>query len=184
MEADEDRVAGGVGETGAHVERDEDIVLAGQNHLEALLLQERAKLASDVERELFFGAESVPGAFIETAVAGIEHDGLNLSFLDKHLRTQLRLDGFGEIDARDEELVVLRNDGEAKPVAHTVHDGFAAVEGDLELVPAVIENDDLARGIDVADEAVKLCDVVDGQVIAGADFDDLPIRGGLGRGKG
>ena len=53
--------------------------------------------------------------------------------------------------------------------------GFAAVEGNLELIPAIVEDDGFAGGIDVADEAVELGNVIDGEIIARADLDDLPI---------
>ncbi len=85
-----------------------------------------------------------------------------------HLRPQLRLDGLGEIDAGDEEFVVLRDDGKAEPVAHAVHDRFAAIEGELELIPAVIEHDGFAGGINVPEESVELRDVIGAQVITRA----------------
>ena len=67
---------------------------------------------------------------------------------------------FRQVDAGDEKFVVVRNDGETEPVADAVHDGFAAVEGQLELVPAVIETTVLAGRIDVAQKAVELRDVI------------------------
>ena len=110
-----------------------------------------------------------------------------------HVGPELRLDRFREVDPGDEEFVVVGDDGETEPVADAVHDGFAAVEGDLELVAAVVEDDAFARGIDVAEEPVEFRDVIDAEVIAGAHFDDVPVlvrsrgrlrsgcRGGFGR---
>ena len=70
MDADEDGVARLVGDVGANLERDEGIVLTRQDHLEALGLEERTKLARDVEGELFLGPERTASALIETAVPG------------------------------------------------------------------------------------------------------------------
>src|SRR6186713_435615 len=130
MDADEDRILGCVRDPGPHVER------------VGFLVAERAR-----------------GAFVKSAVPGIEHYGLDFAAALDHLRTELWLDGFREIDAGDEKLVVVGDDRETEPVADAVDDGFAAVEGDLELVPAVIKDDRFAGGIDVAEEAVELGDV-------------------------
>ena len=77
-----------------------------------------------------------------------------------------------------QEFLVLRNNGEAEPVPHAVHNRFAAVERELELVPAIIEHDRLARGIDVTQELIEFRDVVDAQVIAWPNLDDLPVHAG------
>src|ERR1700704_5262703 len=119
-------------------------------------------------------------------MAGIEHDGAHGGLALDHLRTELRLDCLCEIDARNQKFSVLSDDGETKPVAHAVDDGFAAVERELKLIAAVIEDDGLAGGIEIAEEAVELSDVVGAQVIARTDFDNLPVlvrrrRGFCGR---
>jgi len=189
MNTDKDGILRRVRDPGADFERDEDVILTGHDDLEAFGLQHRAQLARDIERIRLLVAVSAGRAFVETAVAGIEHHGGDFAAALDHVGPELGLDGFGKVDARDEEFVVLGDDGEAEPVADAVHDGFAAVEGELELVAAVIENDGPAGSVDVADEAVKLRNVVGAQIIAGADFDDLPIlirgrRSLRGRGGG
>ena len=181
MDADEDGIARGVGDAGAQFERNEDIVLARHDHFKTFGLKKRAQQTGDIERVLLLAAECAQRTLVETAVAGIEHDRLHLALVLEHLRAQLRLDGLGQIDPRDEKFPILGDDGEAEPVAHAVHDGFAAIERELKLVAAVVEDDGLAGGIDVAQEAVKFRDVVGAQVIARPDFDDLPIRRGSRR---
>jgi hypothetical protein len=111
----------------------------------------------------------------------IEHDGHDFSASLDHVRSQLRLDRFGEVDARDEEFVIVRDDGETKPVPNAVHDSLPAVETDLQLVSAVVEDDAFSGGIDVAHEPVELRDVVEAEVIARTDLDNLPV---IVRGRG
>src|ERR1700682_1115233 len=117
MDADEDRILRGVGDAGADFEWNENIVLASHDDLEAFRLEKRTQLAGDIGRVGLFVAESARRAFVESAVAGIEHDGLHFAAALDHLRAELRLDGFREVDAGDEELVVVRDDGETATAA-------------------------------------------------------------------
>jgi hypothetical protein len=73
--------------------------------------------------------------------------------------------------------------GKAEPVANTVDDRFAAPERDFELVLPIIEPDGLVDRLDLTRESIELRDVINGELIPPADFDDLPI-GGRGRDGG
>src|SRR5436190_941575 len=91
-------------------------------------------------------------SLVEGAPRGVsEHDVLDFPAALDHVGPELRLDGLREIDAGDEEFVVVRDDGKTEPVADAIHNGFAAIERDLELVAAIVEDDAFAGGIDVAD---------------------------------
>ncbi len=123
-------------------------------------LKTPTQLARDVEGVLLLASVTAPRALIETAVAGIEHNGLQFAFALDHLRPQLRFDCLCEIDPGDEKFPIVRDDGKAEPVTQTVHDRFAAIERKLELVPAVIEHDGFARRINVPQKVVKFGDVI------------------------
>ena len=104
---------------------------------------------------------------------------MHLALALDHLGPQLRLDCFREIDSGDQKFVVLRDDGKAEPVSDAVHNRFAALERELELVPAVIEHDGFACRINVPQKAVELGDIVSAQVVTKSDLDDLPVSIGL-----
>ena len=59
----------------------------------------RRTLSRHIKRVILFVAITADRAFIETAVTGIEHDRSDAAELLDHVRTQLRFEGFGEIDA-------------------------------------------------------------------------------------
>src|ERR1051326_6828082 len=107
MDADEDRIPGLVRDPGADFERYEDIVLARHDYLKSFRLEQRPEFPRDIEREILFVPESAGGAFVVTAVAGIEHDGLDFAAALNHVRPELRLDCFRKVDARDEKFVVV-----------------------------------------------------------------------------
>jgi len=114
-------------------------------------------------------------------VAGIDHDCLELTEIGNHLRAQLWLDRFRKIDARDKVLTILFDDGEAEPVANAVDHHLATIELELDGVLSVLEADSLVRRRGFAGETVEFRNVIDGQVIAIVELDDLPIGGGEGR---
>src|SRR5205814_982227 len=108
MDADENGIARLVGNVGPKLEREKNIVLARHDYFESPGLEKWTQPASNIEGILLL--ESVPAArpLVETAVAGIEHHGLDFAFVLDHVGPQLRLDCFCEIDARDEKFPVLR----------------------------------------------------------------------------
>ena len=160
MDADENGIARLIGNMGAKLEREENVVLARHDDLESSGLKERPQLPRNIEGVILLVAVATQRAFIKTAVARIKHDRLDFAIVLNHVRPQLRLDCLCEIDPRDQKFPVLGYNGKAEPVPHTVHDRFAAVEGELELVTTVVEHKGFASRINIPQKAVKLRDVI------------------------
>ena len=175
MDADEDRIFGGVRDPGPQFQRHEDVAVAGHFHFNPFGFEERLDIAGDVEGEILLAPVTAGRALVVAAVAGVEHDSLELPEIRDHLRAQLRLERLREIDSRDEVLAVLFRDREAEPAAHAVDHHFTAVELELEGIRAVVDANTLFDRRAAGREAVELRNVIDCEVFAPADFDDLPI---------
>jgi len=107
-------------------------------------------------------------------MTGIEHDCLHAAELWDHVRPQLRLERFGEIDSRDDDFPVVDEHREAQPIAHPVDQHFPAVDMKLHFVLAVVELHIFA--VDGrAGEAIELRNIIDTEKITAVDFDDLPF---------
>ena len=143
MNADEDRIFGGVRDPGSQFQRHEDIAVAGHFYIDPLGFEERLDVAGDVEGEILLAPVATGRALVVAAVAGVEHDSLELPEVRDHLRAQLRLEGLCQIDSRDEVLAVLFRDWKAEPAAHAVDHHFTAVELELDGICAVVDPDTL-----------------------------------------
>ena len=76
MNADEDRIARGVGDFCAHFQRHKIIPLAGHDHAQPFRLQKRSEFARHVERKIFFVSVTADLPFIVAAMSGIQNDRL------------------------------------------------------------------------------------------------------------
>ena len=74
MDRDENAVRSAVCGDRALLERDESVIGAGHEDLDAFCLEELAGAETDIEGKIFFVAEDADGAFVVTAMAGIEDD--------------------------------------------------------------------------------------------------------------
>src|SRR5437764_13790343 len=104
MSTDEDGGLGRVGDSRAQLQRNKDVAVARHFHVQSLGFEERLDVARDIEREILFAAVAADRAFVVAAVAGVEHDGFEMAEIWDLLRTQLRFESLGEIEARDEIL--------------------------------------------------------------------------------
>src|SRR5205814_8701948 len=93
--------------SGTKFQRQETIAFASHNHAKAIRLQQGPELARQIKGVILFVAITADGALVETAVTGIEHDGSDAVEMFDHVRAQLRLERFGEIDARDHDFSVV-----------------------------------------------------------------------------
>lgn len=176
MQADEDRVLRGGGDTGTQLQGHKVIAFARQNYFQSLGLKHRPKFSRDIERVIFFVTELADRAFVMPAMPRIEHDCGQFADARDHVRTHLRLNRFRQVHARDEKFAVLLNDRETEPVARAVDEDLAAVERELERTFRILGLDLFVRR-DWSRQRVKLRDVIDAQIIVRADFDDLPWDG-------
>lgn len=194
VDGDEDAVRDGVGHSGTLLKGDEGVIGARHDDVEALGLEELAGPEADIEREVFFIAEYADGAAVVAAMAGVEHHCVYGAQAVDELRAEAGLDDLCEVKAGDGELVALGGYGKAEPLVDAINDRQPIVEGELDLVPAVIEKklpgkrcgwargEHLADGRDIAREAVKTSEALDGNVVAAVMAEDIPIArvgGGL-----
>src|SRR5207245_6265018 len=142
---------------------------------------QRPKFARHNEGKLLFAPITPGRALVIAAVTRIQHNGLDPVKVRDSLRTELRLKRFRQVHARDEKFSLVFDDGEAKPIARAIDHNFAAIERELERSVYVLETNYPAAQRDAGRETVKLCDVIDAQIIMTADFDDLPIIRGKHR---
>ena len=175
MDADEDGILARVRDPGAQFEGHEDIAITRHFHIQPFRLEEGFDVAGNVEGEIFFVAVTADCAFVVAPVARVEDHGFELAEVGNHLRPQLWLERFREIDARDEVLAVFFRHRETEPVAHAVDHHFAAVELHLERAFAIVEQDVLVDRRDAGREPVKLRHVINCEIFAPADLDDLPV---------
>src|SRR6266705_6178382 len=175
MYADENAIFGGIRNPCADFQRHEDIAIARHFYIETCRFQQRLQIASDIESEILLSPITADRSPIETAMARIKHDGFYLPESFDHLRPQLRFDGLGQIDTGDEIFAILLRHRKTKPVAHAINDDLAAVEHYFDFVLAAIESDSLCDRLDADRQSVKLCDVIDRQIIPAAHLDDLPV---------
>ena len=138
---DEDAVRDDVCDRGALLEGDEGVIGAGHDDLEALGFEEFAGAEADIEGEILFIAEDADGAFVMAAVAGIEDDSIDGVEAGDEFRAEAGLDDLREVEAGDDELVAIGGDREAEPLIDAVDDGEAAIDGELDLVLAVVEQE-------------------------------------------
>ena len=139
MNADENGILLRIRDARAQFQRNKDVALARHDDLESFRFEQRSQLTRNIEREIFFASVTAARAFVVTAMAGIEHDRLHFAEVRDHLRTQLRLQSFREIDARDEQVAILLDYGKREPVAHAVDHDFATVEARFQFVATVAE---------------------------------------------
>src|SRR5438128_11384437 len=109
MNADEDGIARLIGDVGAKLEREKNVVLARHDDFESPGLQEGTQPASDIEGILLLDSVPAPRPLVGTTVPGVEHNGLDFAVALDHVGPQLSLDCICEIDARDEKSPVLRD---------------------------------------------------------------------------
>src|ERR1051326_7998794 len=139
MDADEDGIVRLIGDASAQLERQKNVVFAGKDNFKAPRLKERPQPARDVKSVILLEAFAALRAFIEPAVTSVHDNGLDFVRMLDHVRPQLWLNGLSEVDSRDEKFPVLRNNWEAKPITHSVNDGFPALAAKLDLIPGVTE---------------------------------------------
>ena len=91
--------------------------------------------------------------------------------------TNQRLDRLRHVSARDKIFAVLLNQREAQPTARTVNHCLAAAAYKFERMLLRFEFHFVTCRRYACGHSIKLRDVVDGQVIVTAYFDDLPFAG-------
>src|SRR4051812_27122504 len=106
MNADEDAILLCIRDTSAQFQWNKDVALARHHDFETFRLEQWSQLTCDIQRIIFFAAVTTARAFIVTAVARIEDDRVHVTKILNHVRTQLRLQSFREIDARNEKFAV------------------------------------------------------------------------------
>ena len=147
MHGDEDAVGGDIGDGGALLKRDEGVIGAGHDDLDAFGLEELAGAETDVEGEVLFVAEDADSAFVMAAMAGVEDDGIHGVQAGDEFGAKAGLDDLREVQAGDDEPVGIRDDWEAEPLVDSVDDGEAAVEGELDGVLAVVQEERSGQGL-------------------------------------
>lgn len=182
MDADENRVFRSIGNPRTQLEGDENITVAGHLYVQSPGFEQRLEIFGDIEREIFFVAIRTDGAFVVTAMPGINDDGSELAEIRDHLWTELGLNRFREINSGNEIMAVLFDHRETEPVANAIDHYLPAVALEFEGVLPVLEPDALLRRSGPGSKAVKSGDVIDRQEIAAMDLDQLPIRPGFSGG--
>src|ERR1019366_4093391 len=161
-----------------HFEWHKVVAFPRQHYFQSFGPKQGPKFSRNVESIIFFVAIAAGGAFVVTAMSGIENDCLQSANARDHVRAHLRLDGLGQVHARNQILSAVFDHGKTEPVARAIDIDLAAIEVELEQAFFVLEPDLSPEWRDSRRETVKLCDVIDAQIIVRADFDNLP---GIGR---
>src|SRR5262245_61816865 len=104
----------------------------------------------------------------------VEDYRLHAAEVFDHVRPQLRLECFCQIDAGNKNLSLMDRDGKAQPIPHAVDQHLAATHAKLQLVLIAAELDILAINYRV-EEAIEFRDVIDAEEIAAIDLDDVPL---------
>ena len=78
-------------------------------------------------------------------MAGIEHHGIDRGQIRDELRAQAGLDDFREIEPGNDEPVLILDDGKAEPLVDAVDHGQAAVQRELDLMFAVVQENALGQ---------------------------------------
>src|SRR5437660_997656 len=165
---------GSVSDLRAHFQRDKDIALPGHDHAKTPCLKQRAKQPPQIQRVILFVTITANRTFIETAMTGIEHDRLHAAEIFDHVRPQLRLECFCQVDAGNKNLSLVDEHGKAQPIPHAIEQHLAAIDAKLQFVFLGAELDILAINYGTG-ETVELREVVDAEEIAPIDLDDLPF---------
>src|SRR5207249_8762746 len=107
----------------------------------------------------------------------IQNDGLKPAYVRNAMGTHERLDCFRHISARDQIFSVLLHHREAQPTARAVDHCLSAAAHKFQRIFDGLETDFIACTSDAGGQSIKLRNVVNGQIIVPAYFNDLPIAG-------
>ena len=137
----------------------------------------RAELSSDVERKIFFVPITAHLSFVVPAMSRIQNDRLNPAHVRNAMGTHQRLDCFRHISARDQIFSVVLHHRKAQPTARAVDHCFPAAAHKFQRIFDSLETDFIARTSDAGGQSIKLRNILNGQIIVPAYFNDLPIAG-------